>query len=151
MRQDDYRHYRATEYRLYKYRTDAARLENLMIERKAIIERIMPSVGVAQYGEHIGRASDSLTGPEQAAEQSLKDGKRLYVINGDIYELERKQHEVYYAVASLFGYERNVITALYFEGQTIDRAADKFRCSEGTIKNHRYNAIRKIGSVLFGD
>lgn len=151
MKKDEYRHYRATEYRLYRYRTDAARLEVLTIERKAIIERIMPSVGVAQYGEHVGRASDSLTGPEQAGEQCLKDGKRLYVVNGEIWELERKQHEVYYAVASLLVVERRVINALYFEGQTIERAADSFRCSEGTIKNHRYDAIRKVGMVLFGE
>ena len=62
-----YKHYRATEKRLYTYRTEQARRDVLLAERKQIIERILPSVGVVAYSEHIGKSSDSLTEPERFA------------------------------------------------------------------------------------
>ena len=58
---NQYKHYKHVEKRLYNYGIEQARRAVLLAERKSIIERVLPSVGVAQYGEHIGRASDVLT------------------------------------------------------------------------------------------
>lgn len=151
MRQDEYRHYKATEKRLYMYRTEQARREVLLIERKAIIDNIVPSVGVVSYGEHIGRASETLTEPERYAEQGLRNGNRLWDINRDLDKIEARTHMLNYALAVLEDEERDIIKARYFDGLTIERVADICRYGVTTVKRIRNDAIRKIGAVLFGE
>ena len=148
---NQYKHYKHVEKRLYNYKIEHARLAVLLSERKEIIEQVLPSVGVAQYGEHIGRASNALTGPEQVTEQCLKQNNRLWVINREIDTIEARCHIVDYAVAVLNNNERDIVKARYFDGLTMDRVASL--CCYGNTQCYRlrYEAIRKIGAVLFGE
>jgi len=151
MRQDEYRHYKATEKRLYMYRTEQARREVLLIERKSIIENIIPSVGVVSYGEHIGRASETLTEPERYAERGLRNGNRLWEINRELDAIEARTHILNYALAVLEEEERDIIKVRYFDGLTIERVAEIVRYGVSTVKRIRYEAILKLGAVLFGE
>lgn len=151
MRQDEYRHYKATEKRLYMYRTEQARREVLLIERKSIIDNITPSVGVVNYGEHIGRASETLTEPERYAERGLRNGNRLWEINRELDLIEARTHILNFALAVLERDERDIVKAKYFDGLTIEMVADICRYGLTTVKRIRYEAIRKIGAVLFGE
>ena len=146
-----YTHYRATEKRLYTYRAEQARRDILLIERKNILERIMPSVGVAQYGEHIGRASDALTGPEQAAEQGLKQNNRLWEINREIDAIEARCHIIDYAIAVLWNLERDIVKARYFDGLSMERVSECVCYSVRQCWRLKDDAVRKIGAVLFGE
>ena len=151
MRQDEYRHYKATEKRLYMYRTEQARREVLLIERKSIIDNIIPSVGVVSYGEHIGRASETLTEPERYAERGLRNGNRLWEINRELDAIEARTHILNYALAVLEEEERDIIKVRYFDGLTIERVAEIVRYGVSTVKRIRYEAILKLGAVLFGE
>ena len=151
MRQDEYRHYKATEKRLYMYRTEQARREVLLIERKSIIDNITPSVGVVNYGEHIGRASETLTEPERYAERGLRHGNRLWEINRELDAIEARTHILNYALTVLEGEERDIIKARYFDGLTIERVAEICRYGVSTVKRIRYESILKLGAVLFGE
>lgn len=148
---NQYKHYKHVEKRLYNYRIEQARLAVLLEERKEIIEQVLPSVGVAQYGEHIGHSSDVLTGPEQIAEQGLKQGNRLWVINREVDAIEARCHIIDYAVAVLNSNERDIVKARYFDGLTMERVSSL--CCYGNTQCYRlrYEAIRKIGAVLFGE
>lgn len=148
---NEYKHYRATEKRLYTYRTEQARRDVLLTERKQIIERILPSVGVVAYSEHIGKNSDSLTEPERFAEQAMKDGKKLWWINREIDALEARTHIVDYAVAVLGRLERDIVKARYFDGMSMDSVSGCIRYSERQCWRIKDEAVRKIGAVLFGD
>jgi len=151
MRQSDYKYYRATERRLYNHRQEAARLAVLSCERQEIINRVLPSVGVVQYGELIGHASDTLTGPEQQAETGLKDGNRLWTINREVDAIEARQHILDYALAILTGRERDIVKARYFDGLSMERVAELCCYSGMHCSRLRYEAICKIGAVLFGE
>lgn len=146
-----YRHYRATEKRLYNYRTEQARRDVLTIERKTILECMLPSVGVVSYSEHVGKNSESLTEPERFAEQSLKDSKRLWQINRELDTLEARCHIVDYAVAVLLRVERDIIKARYFDGMSMDRVGECLCYSPRQCWRLKDDAIRKIGAVLFGE
>ena len=148
---NQYKHYKHVEKRLYNYGIEQARRAVLLAERKSIIERVLPSVGVAQYGEHIGRASDVLTGPEQIAEQGLKQGNRLWAINREVDAIEARCHIIDYAVAVLNNNERDIIKARYFDGMTMERVAALCCYGNSQCYRLRYDAIRKIGAVLFGE
>lgn len=151
MTQDNYKFYRAVEKRLYNHRSEAARLAVLTTERKEILCRILPSVGVAQYGEHIGRASDTLTGPEQQAESGLRDNGRLWQINREADVIEARQHALSYALAILTNKERDIIKMRYFDNMPMGRTAEYCQYSDSQCHRIRQTAIRRIGEVLFGD
>ena len=148
---DQYKHYKHVEKRLYNYKIEHARLAVLLSERKGIIERVLPSVGLAQYGEHVGHSSDVLTGPEQIAEQGLKQGNRLWVINREVDAIEARCHIIDYAMAVLNDNERDIVRARYFDGLTMERVADICCYSLSQCKRIRYDAILCIGKVLFGE
>jgi len=151
LRQDEYKHYRATEKRLYTYRIERARQEVLLLERMAIMERIMPSVGVVAYSEHIGRTSGGLTEAERYAEQGLKDSGRMWLINRELDDLDARCHILNYAVAVLSNVERDIVKARYFDGFEIERVAELCRYSDKQCRMIRNGAIRKIGAVLYGE
>jgi hypothetical protein len=148
---NQYKHYKHVEKRLYNYGIEQARRAVLLAERKSIIDQVLPSVGVAQYGEHIGRASDVLTGPEQIAEQCLKQGNRLWWINREVDAIEARCHIIDYAVAVLNANERDIVKARYFDGCTMERVAEICCYSLSQCKRIRYDAILSIGQVLFGE
>ena len=148
---NQYKHYKHVEKRLYNYGIEHARLAVLLSERKEILERVLPSVGVAQYGEHIGHSSDVLTGPEQIAELGLKQGNRLWVINREVDNIEVRCHIIDYALAVLSANERDIIKARYFDGCTMERVAEICCYSLSQCKRIRYDAILCIGQVLFGE
>jgi len=47
--------------------------------------------------------------------------------------------------------ERDIIKVRYFDGLTIERVAEIVRYGVSTVKRIRYEAILKLGAVLFGE
>ena len=148
---DEYKHYPKVERRLYDHRNDLARAEVLRIERKQIVEAIMPSVGVVSYGEHIGRASDTLTEPERFADKALADRNKLWDINRELDILEARNHIIEFAIAVLSRREREIVWARYFDGVDMRWVAEWCCYSERQCWRVKDSAIRKIGAVLFGE
>ena len=142
--------YRATEKRLYAYKVEQARMEVLLIESRRMMERIMPSVGVAAYSEHIGKGSETLTEPERYTEQALKDQKRLEQIDREIDRLDDRCRSVEYAISVLSETERRIVEAKYFEGISMDSISEKICFSERRCWRIKDDAVTKIGFIIFG-
>lgn len=151
MRQDEYKHYRRTERRLYDHKLDEARQAALLAERHEIITNLEIKRPTFGYSEHIGRCSDGLTSTEQGANDQIRSNNRLWDINRELDWLEVKVHIMNYALAALDRKERDVVRAKYFEGLTMEQVAQVCVYSEAQCKRIRYDAIHKIGRVLFGE
>ena len=151
MRQDEYKHYRRTERRLYDHKIDEARQAALLAERHEIIVDLEIKRPTFGYSEHIGRCSAGLTMTEQGANEQIRGNSRLWDINRELDWLEVKVHIMNYALAALDRKERDVVRAKYFEGLTMEQVAHVCAYSEAQCKRIRNDAIRKIGRVLFGE